>query len=152
MDACVSLVNYWQSKDEFKTMPCLVNTMGFNKGIVFLCILLVFSVCAIFSYLFTLLLSFIVGLGITLMVQIISILQPTSVIQILSKSNKRNYPELMSVDYVKRNCSNSPFRLKLDIQMLTQGRRLSCASSINYDLHVVNSASESQTDQYHQVL
>ena len=86
------------------------------------------------------------------MVQILSVLQPISVIQILSKSNKRNYPELMSVDYVKRNCSNSPFRFKLDIQTLTQGRRLSCTSSINYDLHVLNSASESQTDQHHQVL
>lgn len=104
--ACSAIINCWRSEEQFRKMPCLVNTMGFTQG-----------------------------LGVTLMVQILSVLQPTSVIQIQSSSAALNYPDLLSAEYVAKSFFNSPFRMQLS----AQGYQLACPSSLNYDLHVINS-------------
>lgn len=77
------------------------------------------------------------------MVQILSLLKPSSVIQIHSKSKTRNYPENLTEEYVKMNCSNSPFSLQLQ----THGRRLSLNNSLSYRLHHVESLAESDASQ-----
>lgn len=115
MEACSTIIKYWQSEDQLKEIPCLVNTMGFSKG-----------------------------LGVTIMVQLLALLKPTSVIQICSKSMARNYPEDLSDEYIKRNSPNSP----ISLEQITPGQRLSLGNSLMYDLFTVDSSAESGSKQH----
>ncbi|KAE8746657.1 hypothetical protein FOCC_FOCC006640 [Frankliniella occidentalis] len=115
MDACLAIINYWRSDENLRDIPCVVNTMGFNKG-----------------------------LGVSIIVETLSLLQPTGVIQVQSKISSRNYPEQLSVEYVKRMCSSSPFRL----QLMAQGHQVSCPSSLDYKLHIVKSVTDTLSEHH----
>ncbi|KAK3927461.1 Polynucleotide 5'-hydroxyl-kinase NOL9 [Frankliniella fusca] len=113
MDACLTIINCWQSDENLRELPCVVNTIGFNKG-----------------------------LGVSIMVQILELLQPTNVIQVQSKFSSRNYPEQLTVEYVKRMCSSSPFRQ----QVLAHSQQASCPSSLNYILNIVMSVTDTMSE------
>lgn len=76
------------------------------------------------------------------MVQLLSILQPTRVVQILSKSSLRNYPELMSAEYVKKSCSNSPFNISLNVPRCS----LFSQNGWDYDLNIIQTEADMGRD------
>lgn len=76
------------------------------------------------------------------MVQLLSALQPTRVVQILSPVSEFNYPEVMSVEYVKKSCVSSPFTINLDSTMHTQRHSLFSRGSLNFETHVIRSGTE----------
>ncbi|XP_034237625.1 polynucleotide 5'-hydroxyl-kinase NOL9 [Thrips palmi] len=113
MDACLNIISYWQSDEELKKMPCVVNTMGFTKGI-----------------------------GNTIMVQLLSALHPSRVVQIMGKFDDFNYPEVMSVEYVKKSCLSSPFTINLDSTVHSQRHRLFSRGTLKFETHVISSATD----------
>lgn len=36
MDACLTIISYWQSDENLRNIPCIVNTMGFTRGMIYL--------------------------------------------------------------------------------------------------------------------
>ncbi|XP_049830192.1 polynucleotide 5'-hydroxyl-kinase NOL9 [Schistocerca gregaria] len=98
------IIDYCKSQAEFQHIPWFVNTMGFCKG-----------------------------LGVELMMNLLHMLSPTNVVQLQSRSNKRNYPKHLEAEYVRN--------YKSSLKYISYINR-----NLSYDLHLIPSAAESKLE------